>query len=71
MEHFPEVRSVKFLLLNFLHLTLRYTGGGHDDHPQQLKLLSLTAPTGRFGLVQSSYEFGHMGTQYVPDQKNV
>ena len=24
-----------------------------------------------FGLVQSSYEFGHMGTNYDPDQKNV
>ena len=32
---------------------------------------NFTAPTGRFGLVQSSYEFGHMGTNYDPDQKNV
>ena len=23
------------------------------------------------GLVQFSYEFGHMGTNYDPDQKNV
>ena len=48
-------------------LTLRYTGVGHNDHPQQL--WSFKAPTGRFGLVQSSYEFGHMGTNYDPDQK--
>ena len=50
-------------------LTLRYKGGGHNDHPQQL--WSFTATTGRFGLAQSSYEFGHMGTNYDPDQKNV
>ena len=31
----------------------------------------LTAPKGRFGLVQSSYEFGHMGTNYNQDPENV
>ena len=52
-----------------LYFNATLHGGGHNDHPQQL--WSFTAPTGRFGLVQSSYEFGHMGTNYDPDQKNV
>ena len=44
-------------------------GGGHYDPPQQL--CSLTAPTGRFGLDQSSWEFGHMGTNCDQDPKKV
>jgi len=55
------------MIYDYLTLTVRYTGGGHNDQPQQL--WSFAAPTGRFGLVQSSYEFGHMGTNYDPDQK--
>ena len=51
-----------------ISLTLRYTGGGHNDHPQQL--WSFTAPTGRFGLVQSSNELGHMGSNYEQDPEN-
>ena len=42
-------------------------GGGHYGSPYQL--LSLTAPTGRFSLVQSSYNFGHRGTNYDQDTK--
>ena len=57
------------MIYDYLTLTVRYTGGGHNDQPQQL--WSFAAPTGRFGLVQSSYEFGHMGTNYDSDQKNV
>ena len=38
------------------YLTLLYSG-------------SLTAPSGRFLLVQSSYKFGHMGTNYDQDPK--
>ena len=42
-------------------------GGGALWPPYQL--WSLTAPTGRFILVQSSYKFGHMGTNYGQDPK--
>ena len=44
-------------------------GGGHNGPPYQL--WSLTAPTGRFSLVQSSCKFGHMDTNYDQDPKNV
>ena len=44
-------------------------GGGHYGSPYQL--LSLTALTGRFSLVQSSYNFGHRGTNYDQDTKNI
>ena len=50
-------------------LTLLYTKGGHYGPPLQLE--SLTAPTGRFSLVQFLYKFGHMGTNYDKDPKNV
>ena len=33
--------------------------------------LSLRAPTGRVVLVQSSYVFGHMGTNYDQDPKSI
>ena len=38
--------------------------------PPPYQLWSLTAQTGRLILVQSSYKFGHMGTNYGQDPKN-
>ena len=35
------------------------------------KFWSLTAPTGWFSLVQSSYKFGNKGTNYDQDPKNI
>ena len=58
-------------LVKSLTLTLLYTGEGSllPTHPP-CQLWSLTAPTGRFGLVQSSNELGHMGSNYEQDPEN-
>ena len=65
----PLLQIMKYLaiveLVKSIILTLRYT----SHTPQQL--WSLTALTRRLGLVQSSYEFGHMGTNCDLDPQKV
>ena len=70
-QHWVQTQRLVFISYNSFNSfnpTL-HRGGGHYDPPQQL--WSLIALTRRLDLVQSPYEFGHMGTNYDLDQKKV
>ena len=57
----------KIVIYRYIYVNPTLHGGGHYGPPYQL--WSLTAQTGRLILVQSSYKFGHMGTNYGQDPK--
>ena len=58
------------LELDLIKLTLLYMGGGHYGLPLPILKAHSFIMKVWFGLVQSSYELGHMGTNYHQDKEN-